>query len=60
MLFSSTIVLEDVSYIFTADHWRAIDTKHPRIFSKCIISVYLEFASLSEKILGFKLVIYLI
>ena len=64
MLFSSTIstgffplVLEDVCYIFTADQWRAFDTKHPRKFSENIISVYLEFASLSEKILGFKLVI---
>ena len=64
MLFSSTIstgffplVLEDVCYIFTADQWRAFDTKHLRKFSENITSVYLEFASLSEKILGFKLVI---
>ena len=47
--------VEDV--IFTADQWRAFDTKHLRQVSENIISVYLEFASLSEKILGFKLAI---
>jgi len=56
VLFSCTIstgffplVLEGLCYIFTMDQWRAFPTEHLHKFSENIISVYLEFASVSEK-----------
>ena len=44
------LILERVSYIFTADRWRVFNNNTRANFPKISVnSVYLEFASLSEK-----------